>query len=442
VPSISQHIVRDPHSNSPELLPLRWIVSQEGTRQTYAIPLAFHRLGVLRKFYADIWCRRGRSLLRHGPAGARALATHFNPEIPPELVVDFNPAAILDRIALSLRRGNASPAELAGRYCRYGEWFANQVRNHLERQELDPDLDCFFGFNTNCLETLGTLRQRKILTVVDQIDPGVIEEDMVIAECERWPGWAKAPGRMPKSYWDRIRAEWELADLVLVNSEWSLEALVQQGVPRQKLIVVPLAIDLQHEHRFEPVQAKGILKVLWLGSVILRKGIPYLVEAARKLQDKNIEFLLAGPLGVSPKVVEAFPSNMKWLGRVTRDQLSGIYAQAQVFVLPTVSDGFAITQLEAMGHGLPVVTTPNCGRVVTDGVDGFIVPARDSQALADALAKFNDDRKLLQAMSNNALETVKNFDLPSNAKLINMLALMHRQSMQDVASSAPFPATR
>ena len=110
---------------------------------------------------------------------------------------------------------------------------------------------------------------------------------------------------------------------------------------------------------------------------------------------------------------------MKILGRVTRDQLSAIYRRAHVFVLPTISDGFAVTQLEAMAHGLPVVTTRNCGEVVTDGVDGLLVPARDSQALADALARLNDDRGLLSAMSANALMTVLRYDLPSNARLIN-----------------------
>lgn len=408
--------------------PLRWIVAQEGTRQTYAIPLAFHRLGLLRTFYVDIWCRRGRSLLQRGPAGARALTTHFNNEIPSERVVDFSPLAILDRFWLSYRRGCMSPAELAGHYDRYGKWFATKVRNHLAKQELDSAVDCFFGFNTNCLETLEMLRQRRIFTMVDQVDPGIVEEEMILEEAERWPGWAKLPGRLPQSYWDRIKAEWALADLVLVNSEWALEALVQQGVPREKMVVVPLSIDFERDHASQPVNPAGTLKVLWLGSVILRKGIQYLAEAARLLQGQNIEFLLAGPLGISHKTVESFPPNMKLLGRVTRDQLRDIYPLAHVFVLPTISDGFAVTQLEAMAHGLPVVATPNCGRVVTHGVDGLIVPARDSQALADALARLNDDRKFLMEMSRNALETVKNYDLPSNAKAINIQAWMHRKS--------------
>ncbi len=412
----------------------RWIVAQEGTRQSYAVPIAFHRLGLLRLFYVDIWCRWGRSLLRRGPAGARALATHFNAEIPLDQMVDFTRAAIPDRVRQHFRRGRWMPAEMAGHYCRFGQWFATKVRDHLEKQELDPELDHFFGFSTNCLETLEMLRHRRVLTIVDQVDPGVIEEDLVLEEARRWPGWANAPGRLPKSFWNRVKAEWDIADLVLVNSQWSQEALLQQGVPRQKIIVVPLALDLVPDSLTEPVRAVGNLKVLWLGSVTLRKGIQYLVEAARRLQDQKIEFLLAGPLEVSQHAVQSFPPNMKLLGRVTRDAVGQVYRQAHLFVLPTISDGFAITQLEAMAHGLPVVTTPNCGRVVTDGLDGLIVPARDSQALADVMARLDADRSLLQAMSRNALLTVQKYDLPSNARLIDELAMTHRRSLQDRAS--------
>jgi glycosyltransferase involved in cell wall biosynthesis len=420
--------LRESERSAPRILGLstiRWVVAQEGSRETYAIPLAFHRLGALRLFYADIWCRHGRSILRNGPSGARALGTRFNPEIPLEKVVSFSGPAIISRALLHFRRSKLSPKKLTDEFCHFGKWFATRVRDHLKSLKLEPGKDAFFGFNTNCLEALRFLKDQGVFTLVDQVDPARVEEQLVLEEAERWPGWASAPGRMPVSYWNRIEAEWQAADVVMVNSEWSLEALAHQGVPREKMIVVPLALDLAQDRAIEPVKAVGKLKALWLGSVTLRKGIQYLVEAARRPQNENIEFLLAGPLGVSASALQSFPSNMKLLGRITRDQLSGVYRQAHVFVLPTVSDGFAVTQLEAMAHGLPVITTPNCGRVVTDGVDGLIIPARDSLALAEALARLNEDRGLLQTMSVNALSTVRSYDLLSNARLINQKTLPH-----------------
>jgi glycosyltransferase involved in cell wall biosynthesis len=407
----------------------RWIVAQEGSRQTYAVPVSFHRLNLLRLLYVDIWWQWGRSLLRHGPALARALGTRFNSEIPLDRVVSFTSVATLWRAAQNLRRRKLSRSEMSDEFCSFGRWYALRIRHHLRQLELNPEMDCFFGFNSNCLEALEFLKTRRVFTILDQVDPGLVEENIVLEEAGRWPGWEGVPGRMSQRYWDRVQAEWAAADLVLVNSNWSRDALVQQGVPIGKIIVVPLAIDLERDHLSRPINPKGDLKVLWLGSVILRKGIQYLVEAARLLQKTKIEFLLAGPLGISEQAVRSFPGNIKVLGRVTRDQLGHYYQQAHVFVLPTLSDGFAITQLEAMAHGLPVVTTPNCGNVVTDGVDGFIVPARDGRALADALSRLDSSRPLLSEMSGNALQTVNRYDLPSNAKLIDTLALNHRRSL-------------
>ena len=170
--------------------------------------------------------------------------------------------------------------------------------------------------------------------------------------------------------------------------------------------------------------------MLWLGNVVLGKGIQYLVEAAHQLRGQNIQILVAGPIWISAQVVRSFPSSIRMVGRVTRDKLNEIYKQAHVFVLPTISDGFAVTQLEAMAHGLPVVTTPNCGRVVTDGFDGLIVPARDGDALANALAYLDANRDLVREMSRNALATVRRYDLPSNALLMKEMALRERSRVR------------
>ena len=95
-----------------------------------------------------------------------------------------------------------------------------------------------------------------------------------------------------------------------------------------------------------------------------------------------------------------------------------LYRTADAFVLPTISDGFAITQLEAMSYGLPVITTPNCGDVVTPGEDGYIVPIRDPQKLADAIAAFISDRDLLQRMSEKARAKSRTFTLARYANTI------------------------
>ena len=409
-----------------------WIVAQEGSRQSYAVPLAFHRLGALRLLYADIWCRSGRGLLKKGPKGVRALAGRFKAELPAERVVSFNSSAILFKTMQHFQRGRQTPEELGETYCRFGRWFATQVRGHLERIELDPQIDAFFGFDTNSLEAMESLKERGIFTVLDQVDPGRLHEELVIEETQLWPGWQKLPGRMPQDYWDRRMAEWQIADLVLVNSDWARQAIIREGVAKEKIIVVPLAIDLAYDKLPAPIEARGTLKVLWLGNIVLGKGIQYLVEAARLLERRNIEFLLAGPMGIAPEIVRTFPASMTILGRVTRDKLSEIYRQAHVFVLPTISDGFAVTQLEAMAHGLPVVITPNCGRVVTDGVDGLKIRPARAMARRWRMPWRGWTRIAIWCGRCPGMPSrlIRKHDLPSNAQFICDLARSYRKQVK------------
>ena len=83
------------------------------------------------------------------------------------------------------------------------------------------------------------LRGRGIRCVADQVDPARVEERIVLEEIKKWPDWQKFPGRIPQRYYDRLSAEWATADVVMVNSEWSRRALIEQGVPAEKLRIVP-----------------------------------------------------------------------------------------------------------------------------------------------------------------------------------------------------------
>ena len=144
------------------------------------------------------------------------------------------------------------------------------------------------------------------------------------------------------------------------------------------------------------------LRVLFLGQVILRKGIQYLIEVARLLRGEKIHFDIVGPIGNSEEAVKSAPLNMSFHGPISRDKAPECFGNA---------DLFALTQLEAMAYGLPVITTPNCGQVVTDGVYGMIVPTRDAVALAGAIRSLIKDPVRLQAMSLATRAKVSQFSL-------------------------------
>jgi glycosyltransferase involved in cell wall biosynthesis len=386
----------------------QWIVSQIGSREHYAVPRAFQLSGAFELLITDYWCRRGRRLLASGPVGLRALAGRWSPSIPSEKVVSFNLATLIGRVR-SARAGVDSVA-VSRDYVRVGREFGIASAKVLEQRSLSPQRHAFFAYCTGALEALQLLAGRGIPTVVDQIDPARAQEKIVRAEQRKWPGWESGAEMVAEEYWQRLEAEWRTASAVLVNSAWSKSALVAQGVPAEKIIVVPLAYEVERSPA-RTVSRSGPLSVLWLGTVGLRKGIQYLVEAARMLQNDRIHITIAGPIGITPEAVAAAPSNVTFIGRVTRDRLSEVYSGADVFAFPTLADGFGLTQLEAMAHGLPVIATPCCGAVVQDGVNGFIVPHSDAAALAAAILQLARDRDLLAAMSVQATRRAGEFSL-------------------------------
>jgi glycosyltransferase involved in cell wall biosynthesis len=232
--------------------------------------------------------------------------------------------------------------------------------------------------------------------VLVQIDPGPEEETIVAEEAARVPELAAPWQRAPAKYWASWREECELADRILVNSEWSREALIRSGVPSEKLSIIPLAYEVeglqdntttrpqrrQYPDRFT---SERPLRVLFLGQINLRKGVARLLDAAQLLRNEPVEFWMVGPVEVPNASTTARSGRVKWFGPATRKRAGDYYRNADVLILPTLSDGFAITQLEAQAHGLPVIASKNCGKVVEDGLNGMILEEPTGKCIAAAV---------------------------------------------------------
>jgi glycosyltransferase involved in cell wall biosynthesis len=394
-----------------------------GGREHYAIPRALHAAGdlslCLTDFYAGNLTRAlGR---RFSAKPLRALAARNHADLPTGLVKSWNVRSLGWEARLRWMARQGVTERYLG-YCEAGKRFTEAVIRHLRALPDLPAGGTFFGFDTASLEIMQFLKQRGFHCVLDQIDPCRVEVEMVKAEQKLWPGWEDSALEVPEEFYARHQQEWAVADRVMVNSDWSRQALVQQGVPPEKLVIVPLCYETNLDSGDATEISSGVsrpirdfrkdpLRVLFLGQVMLRKGIQYLVKAARLMQSEHVRFDVVGPIHVSAKAVAEAPSNVVYHGRATRDRISDWYRKADVFVLPTLSDGFAITQIEAMAHGLPVIATHNCGAVVSNYVDGFVVPPGDAEAFANAICCYLDNPGLLKKQSGAALEKAGQFSL-------------------------------
>lgn len=408
----------------------KWLCAQIGAREHFAVARTLHRDRRLATLYTDFWAgrveRKLASRINAGPL--RSLAARFHAELAEADICAWNYRCLQWELEQHYRR-RRDPRGLYSGFMDIGRRFALRVRAALQRRsDLGPD-SIFFSYDTGALEAMIWCRERGIRCVLNQIDPSRVEAAMVHEEAKRWPGWEARYTEIPEAYFRRREQEWALADRVIVNSNFCRLALIQQGVPAEKLIVVPLCYEggcrtqdsASAVERISPFDSAEPLRVLWLGQVVLRKGIQYLIEAARLLDRENVQFDVVGPVGISQAAVSAAPRNLTFHGRISRSQATVWYRQATVFVLPTLSDGFAITQLEAMSHGLPVVTTRCCGDVVEDGVDGFIVPPRDASSLAEALHRYRAEPGLVQHHGSAARQKAKQFSLDRLSSNLNLL---------------------
>jgi glycosyltransferase involved in cell wall biosynthesis len=212
----------------------------------------------------------------------------------------------------------------------------------------------------------------------------------------------------------RARTSVELADRLLALSEFARDTYVSFGVPIDRTFVVPLGVALE---RFpvSPPPRTGPLTYLFVAHVTqttgILKGLQYLLRAWAQLSLAEARLVICGKVG--PEVQEVIKScngdlrNVEFLGGV-KDP-APYYRAAGVFVLPSLAEGMAKVTLEAMATGRAVVATPNSGTVARAGADGLLVPARDVNALADAMLTFYRDRDLAERMGESAAAHARGF---------------------------------
>ena len=377
------------------------IVSQLGSRQHYQIPAMAHGSGQLARLITDAWSPPGSLTARlaalRGVPMLRRLAGRHNPEIPVSHVSTVSSVALHSLLAATKTNRYES-------FIALGKRFATATNKHL-----DFDHDAFIGFSCASFESIAHERRQGRHTVLDQVDAAQVDYRIRREEQSRFPTLPTALSSAPEPYFDRLQQEWHSADQIVVNSEWSRSALVEQGVCPEKIAVIPIAFQPRTIGTVRVMQNR--IKVLWLGALDLIKGLAYAVAAARMLVNAPVTFTFCGSLATNPTDLQ-LPTNASYLGPITRAATHEVYSTHDVFIFPTLSDGFGITQLEAMSNGLPVIATTRCGSVVEHGSSGFIVPASDPKAIAEAITAFLDDRNLLPTMSLSALQRVRSF-LPS-----------------------------
>ncbi len=384
----------------------RVIVAQLGARMHYGVPRLLQATGSLERLYTDICVVKGwPQFLRLIPSrffsgGLRRLQGRVPIGIPSKKITAFTHFGY----EYASRRCRArSVTEMSAVHL----WASDRF-NELILSRGFGSASLVYGFNSASEELLKGASASGLRGVVEQtIAPRSAELRLLNDEIEAFPEWGKGlVDENAEAFSSREQREWVLADRILVASEFVKDEIAAAGGPVDKCKVVPYGVERERFSMSRAVdlqQGSKVLRVLFVGGVGLRKGVPYLLAALRRLQGVPIRCRIVGGFQVDRKVLSGvLPKNVELVGSVPRAVIDEEYAHADVFCLPGLCEGSATVVYEALAAGLPVVTTVNTGSIVRDGVEGFIIPIRDVDAIAARLELLAKDRMLLAAMSEAA----------------------------------------
>jgi len=264
------------------------------------------------------------------------------------------------------------------------------------------------------LASLKAGKRRKAVTLIENpmLHPRHWQRE-VLAECDRFgvrPHNCDAV--LPELLIDRREREFEMCDGIIVPSEAARQSFIDCGCGAKTTVVQP-GVDHQV---FRPPDAERkrnsqLFRACYVGRLELAKGIFYLLEAWKRLRLAHSELVLVGEIRpeVHSILKDSSSHNIRLAGLVPADRVAEYYQQSQLFLFPSVNEGLALALLEAMACGLPVVATAQSGakECVTEGVDGFIVPSRNMDALADAILWCYHHPDELKAMGKAARRKVE-----------------------------------
>lgn len=298
---------------------------------------------------------------------------------------------------------------LGQRIVREWEWLAkNTLDAHVAHHM--PDCDVFVGLSGSALRSGKTAHARGAKVVCDRGSSHIrVQDTLLREESDRWG--IPFAGIDPRVI-EREEAEYAQADCITVPSSFSVRSFVQAGVDPDKVRKLSYGVNLA---LFKPTGHPAVdrFDVLYVGGMNLNKGIPYLLQAYQRLEHPKKSLTFAGTPSAlfieQMKAQNIWPDEIQLLGHVPQPQLKDLMSRSHVMVLASVQEGLALVQAQAMACGCVVIGTEHSGAqdLFDDGQEGFIVPIRQSDAIANRLQMLADNPALRATMSTKSLLRVQ-----------------------------------
>jgi len=388
------------------------IVAHPGTQHSYETARAVQEAGLLQRYITGFY---------HKPKGLLGLAVQLLPGhsrsrverelyrryqegLDPDRVQTFPAAELLYVLAKRLRPFKGYARDVV----RWRNERFDGLVGRVVVQEKPAALICYNGCALAAFEKAKSLG---IFCILDQSIAHIRTAlKLLHEEAELHPDFADSLPSLEEQGWliERSSKETIRADRVLAASEYVKESLIENGVAPARIVVLPYGVGIQ---RFRPAARSGdrTFRVLFVGQISQRKGIKYLLEAVKQLALPGVELVLVGSVVGSGTGLAAYRDYFTHVPNVPHHEVHAYFQKGDVFAYPSLYEGSALATYEALASGLPVITTPNSGSVVRDGVEGFVVPIRDVELLKEKLLLLYENKDLREEMGRNARKRAAEF---------------------------------
>jgi len=384
------------------------LVHPTGNANVRQAALALEEAGMLAGFETTIAWHPGQGIDRWLPEGLRAeLARRSFPDLPAEKI-RRHPWREMGRMVATRRGWQGLIRNETGRFSfdAVSRGLQRKVAGELKRGEA---ADAVYVYDACAEGIMEAAKERGIRRIFDlPIGHYRISQRIVEEERELKPEWATTLAGIHDSA-EKLAGkdrELELADAVIVASTFTARTL--EAYPgRLSVPVYRIAYGAPPAGPpRDPTRRRDPLRVLFVGQMGQRKGLSYLLDAVEQLGSGATLTLLGRPLAMPPVLKRALERH-RWIESAPHPEVLRLMREHDVLVFPSLFDGFGLVMFEAMAQGTVVIATPNSAApdILEDDRDGFIVPIRSADAIAEKLAQLADDRPLLHQMSEAARQT-------------------------------------
>jgi len=290
--------------------------------------------------------------------------------------------------------------------------FDNWVSRNLSNQ-----IDAVYCYEYNSLNTLKMAKKKGLHTIYEIPSPEHnYVHNLLMKEIEEFPelntDYYKYTSDLLKQRTAKRHTEFDLADLVIVNSEFTKQSFDSCGFDTSKIKVVPLgcpAISNDSQYQNETKN----LKIIWAGTFSIRKGAHYLINSLKELGNNNIELDVYGKVELPEKLYKNI-TNINFIGSIPRKKLLANFCKYDLLIFPTLCDGFGMIITEALSKGLPVITTDKAGAsdFIENGKNGFIIKSHNSDSITEKLLWCFDNKEYVFNMRHFALNTASKWQWP------------------------------